>query len=115
MLPITSRVAEQRARRNTADQRAAIVSRSHLRSGFHLCYGERSAGRRLPRVLLVVVVLGSNGYLVRHQVRRVETHTELTDHADKTSQAHTCVDRRRTREKRGTGGFTTERVTGNIP
>jgi hypothetical protein len=44
--------------------------------------GEGSTGGRLPDVLLVVVVLGGDLDLLGNEVRRVETDTELTDHAD---------------------------------
>lgn len=47
-----------------------------------LAHGERAAGRRLPRVLLVVVALGGDGDLVGDQVGRVEAHAKLSDHAD---------------------------------
>merc|ERR1711878_107506 len=44
--------------------------------------GERTSGRGLPDVLLVIVVLGVDGDLVRHQVGGVETNAELPDHGD---------------------------------
>ena len=44
--------------------------------------GERAAGRGLPDVLLVVVVLGGHDDAVSHQVRRVETDAELANHVD---------------------------------
>lgn len=40
--------------------------------------GESSTSGRLPNVLLVVVVLGSDLHLLGDKVRRVETDTELT-------------------------------------
>merc|ERR1711893_178678 len=42
--------------------------------------GERAAGRGLPDVLVVVVVLGGDADLVGDQVGRVETAPKLTDH-----------------------------------
>lgn len=42
--------------------------------------GESTTGRRLPDVLLVVIVLGDDGDLVGDQVCGVETDTELTNH-----------------------------------
>ena len=44
--------------------------------------GESTTGSRLPNVLLVVVVLGGNLDLLGDEVGRVETNTELTDHAN---------------------------------
>jgi hypothetical protein len=44
--------------------------------------GEGSTGGRLPDVLLVVVVLGGDLHTLGNEVGRVETDTELTDHAD---------------------------------
>ena len=44
--------------------------------------GEGSAGRRRPDVLLIVIVLGDHLHPLGHEVRRVETDTELADHAD---------------------------------
>ena len=40
----------------------------------HLC--ERTASRRLPDVLVVVIVLADHAHLVRNQVVRVECHAE---------------------------------------
>merc|ERR1719334_1828668 len=47
--------------------------------------GEGSSRRGLPDVLLVIVVFRSHGNFVGHEVSRVETHSELTDHADVSS------------------------------
>merc|ERR1719487_842816 len=47
-----------------------------------LPHGERAAGRRLPDVLLVVVVLGGDNNAVGNEVRRVETDAELANHVD---------------------------------
>lgn len=47
-----------------------------------VAHGERASSRRLPDVLLVVVVLGHDRHLVGHQVGGVEAHAELTDHRD---------------------------------
>lgn len=44
--------------------------------------GESTTGSRLPDVLFVVVVLGPDLDLLGDEVGRVETDTELTDHAD---------------------------------
>lgn len=44
--------------------------------------GESTTGSRLPNVLLVIIVLGGDLNLLGDEVRRVETDTELTDHAD---------------------------------
>lgn len=44
--------------------------------------GEGTSGSRLPDVLLIVVVLGGNLDLLGDQVGRVETNTELSNHAD---------------------------------
>mmetsp|Transcript_18093 Transcript_18093/g.30891 ORF Transcript_18093/g.30891 Transcript_18093/m.30891 type:complete len:540 (-) Transcript_18093:58-1677(-) len=43
---------------------------------------EGSSGVGLPLELLVVVVLGDHSHLLGHEVGGVETHSELTDHAD---------------------------------
>mmetsp|Transcript_40565 Transcript_40565/g.79943 ORF Transcript_40565/g.79943 Transcript_40565/m.79943 type:complete len:755 (+) Transcript_40565:170-2434(+) len=50
-----------------------------------LCDGEGATGRGLPDVLLVIVVLGDDSHLVSNEVGGVETHTELSDHADVTT------------------------------
>merc|ERR1712211_190874 len=47
--------------------------------------GEGSSSAGLPDVQLVIVVLGVDHHLVRHQVGRVETYSELTNHADVSS------------------------------
>merc|ERR1719312_1260978 len=47
--------------------------------------GEGSSSRRLPDVLLVIIVLGVDSDLVSHKVGGVETHTELSDHGDVSS------------------------------
>src|SRR6185312_9777235 len=44
--------------------------------------GEGTASRRLPNVLLVVVVLAVDGDAVGDQVRAVKTDTELTNHGE---------------------------------
>lgn len=44
--------------------------------------GESSTGGRLPNVLLVIVVLGGDLNTLGNEVGRVETDTELTNHAD---------------------------------
>ena len=44
--------------------------------------GESTTGSRLPDVLFVVVVLGPDLNLLGDEVGRVETNTELTDHAN---------------------------------
>ena len=42
--------------------------------------GEGTAGRRLPDVLLVVIVLLDDLYALGDEVRRVEADTELANH-----------------------------------
>jgi hypothetical protein len=44
--------------------------------------GERPASLGSPRVALIVVVLGDDLHLIGHEVGRVETHTELSNHGD---------------------------------
>jgi len=44
--------------------------------------GESTTSSRLPNVLLVIVVLGGNLNLLGNEIGRVETNTELTNHAD---------------------------------
>merc|ERR1719189_2843067 len=53
-----------------------------------LLNSEGSAGARLPDVLLVIVVLTHHTNLVRDQVCRVETNTELSNHRDVASSSH---------------------------
>ncbi|GFE53050.1 PR domain zinc finger protein 10 [Babesia ovis] len=48
--------------------------------GLVLSYGEVPTSIRFPHILVIIVVLGDNSDLVSNEVRRVETHTELTDH-----------------------------------
>merc|ERR1719391_647547 len=42
--------------------------------------GEGSSGGGLPFVVVVVIVLGLHRHAIRHQVGRVKTHAELTNH-----------------------------------
>jgi len=44
--------------------------------------GEGASGRRLPDLLLVIVVLGVDDHLVRDEVGGVEADAKLTDHGD---------------------------------
>ena len=44
--------------------------------------GEGASGGRLPFVEVVIVVLGLDAHAISHQVGRVETHAELTDHGN---------------------------------
>ena len=50
--------------------------------------GESSTGGRLPDVLFVIVVLGHNLHALSDKVGRVETDTELTNHGNIGTGAH---------------------------
>mmetsp|Transcript_37998 Transcript_37998/g.86871 ORF Transcript_37998/g.86871 Transcript_37998/m.86871 type:complete len:393 (+) Transcript_37998:953-2131(+) len=54
---------------------------------------ERPTSSRLPNILLIIVALRDHSNLVRHQVRRVEPHTELTDHRHVASSRHRLHER----------------------
>jgi hypothetical protein len=67
--------------------------------------GERTTGKGLPDVLLIVVVLGRDSDLVSNEVGGVETQTELTNHTD------VSIGRKSLHESLGTGlGDSTEIV-----
>ena len=63
----------------------ATTQRVALRVLTHL---ERRIRRRLPDVLDVLVVLGAHHHTIRHQIHRVETHSELTDHVQIRARRH---------------------------
>ncbi|EZA50090.1 hypothetical protein X777_11533 [Ooceraea biroi] len=57
-------------------------------------YGERTASGGLPQVLLIIVVLRDDDDSVGHEVRRVETYTELSNHGDistRLESLHECL------------------------
>merc|ERR1719487_1089894 len=58
-----------------------------------LPHGERAAGRRLPDVLLVLVVLRRDDHAVGDEVRRVEADAELADHVDVGARLHRLHER----------------------
>ena len=73
----------------TATQRVALRILAHL---------ERRIRAGLPDVLDgILVALGSHHHTIRHQIHRVETHTELTDHVQIASSSHLLHELRRTR------------------
>mmetsp|Transcript_1462 Transcript_1462/g.2800 ORF Transcript_1462/g.2800 Transcript_1462/m.2800 type:complete len:312 (+) Transcript_1462:1404-2339(+) len=47
-----------------------------------LRHGETSSSLGRPEVAFIVVVLGHNLHLIRNKVRRVESHTELSNHGN---------------------------------
>ena len=53
--------------------------------GVYLVDGERASSTGDPDVLFVIVILRVDLNSVSYQVGRVETHTELSDHADVSS------------------------------
>ena len=53
-----------------------------------LAHRERAASRRLPNVLLIVVVLRGDDDLVGDEVRRVEADAELANHVDVGARRH---------------------------
>merc|ERR1711957_973790 len=57
----------------------------------HLCIllnCERATRARFPNILLIVVVLAYHPDFVGHEIRRVEAHAELTNHADVATRSH---------------------------
>ncbi len=44
--------------------------------------GERTSSLRLPDILLIVIVFGSDHNFVSNQVCRVKSHSKLSNHAD---------------------------------
>mmetsp|Transcript_38543 Transcript_38543/g.94509 ORF Transcript_38543/g.94509 Transcript_38543/m.94509 type:complete len:306 (-) Transcript_38543:42-959(-) len=77
--------------------RLVLLQEAHdLRSALHLSvhlllvlhHSERPTRSGLPHVLLVVIALRDHPNLVRHQVRRVEPHTKLTNHRHVSAGSH---------------------------
>mmetsp|Transcript_19224 Transcript_19224/g.47842 ORF Transcript_19224/g.47842 Transcript_19224/m.47842 type:complete len:333 (+) Transcript_19224:1564-2562(+) len=66
-----------------------------------LLHRERAASRRLPDVLLVVVVLGHDDDAVGDEVRRVEADAELANHVDVGARLHRLHERLRARLRDG--------------
>jgi len=64
-------------------------------------HSERTAGSRLPHVLLIVTVLRGHDHLVGHQVGRIETDTELTDHAHIGTRGNSLCTRKKVPHVRG--------------
>lgn len=76
------------------DEQLHRCSSTQSRSLGVLGDGESSTSSRLPDVLLIIIVLGSNLHLLRNEVRRVETNTKLSNHANirtRRKSLHECL------------------------